>query len=215
MNMKKHKCLLAQYYNAKLAIRQHEYHCSLKNCSSEVKYETLWSKENNDIKVDITGLKSGEQKEYSGGIVSYYRTINTHKAPHAVIRVQIRENLLLHEVSTYPCIDPLCYCGIHELNESRYVAFIFHDFDALKYTFERVKGDHSSLIAFCCTIFTDWENIDYKTAKGSASTIQRYALQKIYSPKGRFYINKAESIDYFSYSQELYSQELFQEVMQG
>ncbi len=198
MNMKKHKCLLTQYYNAKYAIRQHEYHCSLKNCSAEVRYETLWSKENNDIKVDITGLKSGEKKVCCDRILSYYKTVNTHQPSHAVINVKIRAHLLLDKESTYPCIDSLYYCGIRELDESRYVAFTFHDFDALKYTFGRVEGDHSSLISFCCTIFTDWEGIDYKTAKGSANAIQHLALQKIYSPEGTFYLNKAESADCFN-----------------
>lgn len=188
---KKHTDLISHYYNAKLVLREHSFLCTLKNPNAFVEYTKLYHKKyNNDLTIEFTGFKSGEQSvcdEFS----FRYTTKRVYQPSHVQIELSVNKTLLLDPVQNYPCQKE--NYGLRD----DFVRFCIVDFDAFRTIFSKISGDHDVLTSFVCTLMTDWNGIDFRAKKTASSTIQKAALQQIFSPEKTFYLKQAETLQYF------------------
>jgi hypothetical protein len=169
-------------YNHKICARFHKH--NLQSTKSETVYPRMEAT-TPGLSFELCGKKTGVFRR-SVDETLFGQTVEDtwHQPSHLVVRACVKKSLLREAEHVYPFKNTAC-SKVDEL------VFEFQDANAFCFFIRRLTIELPNTEAAIVGYFADWERLDAKTERRAAITLQKKALERLYSPKVGFYRSQA------------------------
>lgn len=164
-------------YNHKICAKFHKH--NLQSTKSENYYPRMEAT-TPGLSFELCGKKTGVFRR----IFPPHIDETLHQPSHLVVRTRVKKSLLREAEHVYPFKNTSC-------SNANELVFEFQDANAFCFFIRRLTIELPKTEAAIVGYFADWERLDAKTERRAAITLQKKALERLYSPNVGFYRSQA------------------------